>query len=561
MSVNINLPDGSLQKVAGSASVRQTVVTVTPSELEGEKVKIAEISVNGIPSTLYAPKGGGSADIDNLDNYVQLEDDGKISPSLIPNIDATNITETTNKKFVTDEEKNNWNNKAEITDIPIVPTKLSDLDSDDNHLLVTKEEKEKWDAGDSGLAPRVETLEGNFASISNYGTLEEFNNIKNTLPVGASFDITDDEVEATPLDWSDIENKPFNSIGNGLTVKNNVLIATGGGESSGGGTGVSDYDLLDNRPSINGVTLTGNKTTSELGINIPTDLSELNSDDNHMLVTKEEKTRWNSADSGLTDRVSANEENIEAISHFGTKAKFEEVKDTLPVGASFDITDDQNEGGGSSGSGGGSVVTVTQHQESGVHIADITIDGNTTEIYAPNGGGSGGGNSDLPANVWSGSLEDYEKDLADGKIANGTIIAIDDDDMAIGDLNAFFDVLNGGSEELVENKVYSEEEKLIGTFFGEPLYRKCFKGTYDTTSYISFPEFKNTTHTIVNTQISIFNSNHTQCVTNGYVNSNNYAGIYIDNTSLRLYKSNSFNSGDYILIVEYTKVGDEDVNS
>lgn len=34
----------------------------------------------------------------------------------------------------------------------------------------------------------------------------------------------------------------------------------------GGGGGTSDYDALQNKPSINGVTLTGNKTTADLNI-------------------------------------------------------------------------------------------------------------------------------------------------------------------------------------------------------------------------------------------------------------------------------------------------------
>ena len=39
-----------------------------------------------------------------------------------------------------------------------------------------------------------------------------------------------------------------------------------------------DYALLQNKPQINGHTLEGNKTTSELGINIPSKLSELDND-------------------------------------------------------------------------------------------------------------------------------------------------------------------------------------------------------------------------------------------------------------------------------------------
>lgn len=42
-----------------------------------------------------------------------------------------------------------------------------------------------------------------------------------------------------------------------------------------GGGGTSDYALLTNKPSINGVTLSGNKTTSDIGISIPTTTSEL----------------------------------------------------------------------------------------------------------------------------------------------------------------------------------------------------------------------------------------------------------------------------------------------
>ena len=46
-----------------------------------------------------------------------------------------------------------------------------------------------------------------------------------------------------------------------------------------------DYTFLRNKPQINGHTLEGNKTTSELGINIPTKLSELDNDEH--FVTQE----------------------------------------------------------------------------------------------------------------------------------------------------------------------------------------------------------------------------------------------------------------------------------
>ena len=49
-----------------------------------------------------------------------------------------------------------------------------------------------------------------------------------------------------------------------------------GGGSSEGGT--SDYTALVNKPRINGITLTGNKTASELGIAPPTRTSQLTND-------------------------------------------------------------------------------------------------------------------------------------------------------------------------------------------------------------------------------------------------------------------------------------------
>lgn len=57
-------------------------------------------------------------------------------------------------------------------------------------------------------------------------------------------------------------------------------LASKGSSSSGGGT--SDYNSLQNRPSINGIQLTGNKTTSDLKIVVPTKVSELANDANYV---------------------------------------------------------------------------------------------------------------------------------------------------------------------------------------------------------------------------------------------------------------------------------------
>lgn len=62
------------------------------------------------------------------------------------------------------------------------------------------------------------------------------------------------------------------TAGSNITISDdNVISATGGG---GGGTG--DYNDLSNKPKINNVILTGNKTTSQLGL--PTKTSDLTND-------------------------------------------------------------------------------------------------------------------------------------------------------------------------------------------------------------------------------------------------------------------------------------------
>ena len=107
---------------------------------------------------------------------------------------------------------------------------------------------------------------------------------------------------------------------------------------AGGSGGTTDYEELSNKPSIGGVTLSGNKTASDLGLatpsDIPDDLADLNDDATHRLVTDIEKTTWN----------------------------------------------------------GKSTVSVSQVQSTGTKIATVNVNGTDTDLYAPSGGG--GGSSD-----------------------------------------------------------------------------------------------------------------------------------------------------------------------
>lgn len=86
------------------------------------------------------------------------------------------------------------------------------------------------------------------------------------------------------------------------TINHQSLLGEGNINIQGGSGGSSDYEDLDNKPSINDVELTGNKSLSDLGIQpqgdyalsseVPSALSELADDSTHRLVTDEEKANW-----------------------------------------------------------------------------------------------------------------------------------------------------------------------------------------------------------------------------------------------------------------------------
>lgn len=69
----------------------------------------------------------------------------------------------------------------------------------------------------------------------------------------------------TPNEIDQLRNSKQDKLvaGYGINIEGNVISAT----SSGGGT--ADYEQLENLPKINGVKLLGDKSTSELGIEIP----------------------------------------------------------------------------------------------------------------------------------------------------------------------------------------------------------------------------------------------------------------------------------------------------
>ena len=88
--------------------------------------------------------------------------------------------------------------------------------------------------------------------------------------------------------------------------QNQAFIITGGGSSGGGSTGATDYNQLTNRPSINGTTLSGNKTSSQLGLygtnNAPPyPVTSVNSKTGNVVLTPN--------DIGINYKLTKNEDN------------------------------------------------------------------------------------------------------------------------------------------------------------------------------------------------------------------------------------------------------------
>lgn len=76
------------------------------------------------------------------------------------------------------------------------------------------------------------------------------------------------------------------TAGEGIIIDEDNVIST-----TDTGSGTTNYNNLSNKPRVNDVVLEGNKTSEDLGINIPTKLSDLEND-GYLVTIKTGERRW-----------------------------------------------------------------------------------------------------------------------------------------------------------------------------------------------------------------------------------------------------------------------------
>lgn len=119
----------------------------------------------------------------------------------------------------------------------------------------------------------VQDLQKKLTAGSNV-SISSSNTISATVPTKVS-DLTNDSGFITNTYHDSTKQDALVSGTNIKTINNESLLGNGNITIS---SGTSDYSDLFNKPSVNGVTLSGNKTASDLGIVIPTNTSDLTND-------------------------------------------------------------------------------------------------------------------------------------------------------------------------------------------------------------------------------------------------------------------------------------------
>jgi len=227
--------------------------------------------------------------------------------SLIP-VDVSDLVNDAGYVTLTDIDNNHY---VKESDLSSVATTGSYNDLTDKPVIPAAQVNSDWNS-DSGVSqilnkPVIPTTTEQLVNDSGFITLSSLSGYATESYVNNHHDSTKQDVLESGV--------------NIKTINNNSILGEGNITIEGGGSGTSDYDDLENKPSINNVELSGNKTASDLGLQETIqDLAEIRS----------------SASAGLTALQADDIEAGEEINISGSSEGKIVVSNTVDVGYSVE---------------------------------------------------------------------------------------------------------------------------------------------------------------------------------------------------------------------------------
>lgn len=181
--------------------------------------------------------------------------------------------------------KNGVTSYNELTDKPTIPTKTSELENDKGFITeIPSEYITEEELNTKGYITEIPTEYITEEKLNAKGYLTEYNETDPTVPQHVKNITTEDIAKWNSNTGGGTTTEyelPIASattlggvkIGNNLSIDGNGVLSATGGSSSGGTT---NYTELYNKPLINGVELSGNKTLDSLGIQAKGDYATKN---------------------------------------------------------------------------------------------------------------------------------------------------------------------------------------------------------------------------------------------------------------------------------------------
>ena len=333
---DLNKPISNAVQTALDLKADKTQLSETETKIKANSNDITEIkgdivdlnaSIEGLNTEIGLK--ANTADVYNkTDINLKLDEKQNVGDyalkSEIPNISGLvtqeELTNDLSLKANEADVQTALNLKADKTQIP---TKTSQLTNDSNFLTSIPEEY----VTESELTAK------------NYATKTDADNIADDL---ATVTQTVSQQGESLNDLTTSVTSLSSSKQDKLTAGNNITIIDNVISSTGGSSGTSDYTDLTNKPSINSVELSGNKSLADLGIQaagnyalkseLPTKVSQLQNDSNFLTSIPAEYI----TETELSTKNYATTENL--TSGLATKANTNDLAVVATTGSYNDLT-------------------------------------------------------------------------------------------------------------------------------------------------------------------------------------------------------------------------------